>query len=96
MQAEMWQTKNALLQREMCELTARLYEEKERSLCLELCLKEMERKVGGAFAGPGPCNQVHLQRQPNLCCVVTAAPVLALVRACSAKMADLWPSICLA
>ena len=90
----MLQTKNALLQREMCELTARLYEEKERSLCLELCLKEMERKVGSAFAGPGPCNQVHLRRQPNLCCVVTAAPVLALARARSAKMAKSWPSIC--
>ena len=67
----MWQTKHASLQCEMCELTSRLYEEKERSLCLELCLKEMERKVGGrcgAFAGPGPCNQVHLHRQPNLCC----------------------------
>ena len=66
----MWQTKNALLQREMCELTARMYEERERSLCLELCLKEMERKIGGcggAYAGPSPGSQVHLRRQPILC-----------------------------
>ena len=68
----MWQTENTSLQREMCELTARTYEEKERSLNLELCLKDREQRLGnrgGAFAGPGPCNQVCLRCQPILCCL---------------------------
>ena len=71
MQAEIWQTKNASLQHEMCELTARMYEERERSLYLELCLKEMESKFGGcggAYAGPSPGCQVRLRCKPILCC----------------------------
>ena len=91
----MWQAKNASLQHEVCELTARMYEERERSLCLELCLKEMERKAGGrgsVYARPGPGSQVRLRRQP-IYVVITTAPVLALTRACRAKTAKPWPSL---